>query len=93
MVLSRTSGSDETGEPGNDNGRVIRDLQERQDWEDHHHGEAVDRNTFAGGAGENSRGSALQCQTIQCTDSTVGIGVSSGEDGRQQETKKCEHFS
>lgn len=75
-----TSGGHEVGKPSNDDGRTVRNLQEGQNREDHNNCKAVDGHTLLSGVCENARGSSLKCKAVQGTNSTVGIGVTSGED-------------
>lgn len=79
-----TSSRDETGKPSNDNGGTVGNLQEGQDRENHDDTEAVDGHTLAGGVCQDAWGPSLQRETIQSTDSTIGISVTSREDGSQQ---------
>lgn len=83
-----TSSCDKIGKPSNDNGRTVGNLQEGQDREDHHNREAVYGHTLASGVRENARGSSFQREAVQGTNGTVGIGVTSRENGSQQETEK-----
>lgn len=83
-----TSSGDEIGKPSNDNGRAVGHLQEGQDRENHDDTEAVDGHTLASGVCQDTRGPSLQRETIQSTDSTVCISVTSREDGSQQQTSE-----
>jgi hypothetical protein len=55
-----TSGSDQVGEPRDDDGGAAGTLEEGKHWEDHHDEEAVDWDTIARGVSEDSWGSSVK---------------------------------
>jgi len=84
-VVNDTTSSDDVGEPGQDFGGVVRQLQERQEREDHDYTEAVDRNTVLGALAQDLGGTALNSKRVQTASRAVSVRVTRREDTRDQE--------
>lgn len=89
MRGKRTTSSNQVGEPCDDDGGTVWDLQEGEKREDHHDSETVDWYTLASSVGKDARGTTFQCQTVECTDGTVEVSVAGRENGSEQETRCC----
>lgn len=76
-----TSGGDDVGEPGEDLGGVVGELEEGQEGEDHDDSKAVDGNTVLSDLAQEPGSTAFDGKRVQGAGRAVGIGVSSGEDG------------
>lgn len=84
-IYKLTTACDEVSEPGDNNGRAVRALQEREHREYHDHAKAVKRNALARAIGEESRSSAFECESVQCANGAVCVGVASRKDRSQHE--------
>lgn len=84
--VDQTSSSDDIDEIGQNLCRAFRQLQERQEGEDHDDEEAVNRNTVPGALAEELGGAAFDGERVQAASGAIGICVTSGEDTRNQES-------
>lgn len=80
-----TTTGDDAHEPAQNLGRAASDLKEREEGEAHDDEEAVDRDTRLVAVSEESRGTAFKSQRVKGSSGTVGIGVSGGEDGGENQ--------
>ena len=83
-VVDKTTSSDNVCEPRKNLGGRIRQVEERQEREDHDDGEAVDGDTVLGALAQELGGTALNGERVQATGSTVRVRVSSREDTGDQ---------
>jgi hypothetical protein len=78
-VVDDTTCGNQVDQPSQDFVRTARNLKECQAGEQHNEEEAEDRNTVLSGLAEDTRSAAFDSHTVERAGSTVGVGVTSGE--------------
>lgn len=68
--------------PAKDNISTIRELEQRQEWEEHSDCQAVDWDTLFGAFLQEGRSMTIMSQSVQGSGGAVHIGVTSRVDGR-----------
>lgn len=85
-VVDDAAGRDQVHEPRQDLAGAAGDGQEREEGEEHHDAEAVNRNAVLGALAQDLGRTAFQCQTVQVAGCAVRVSVAGGKDTRQHES-------
>jgi hypothetical protein len=81
----KTATSDNADQPSKDLGRAIGNLEEGEEREKHGNTEAIYRDTRLIAVSQESRGTAFERKRVESTGSAVGVCVTGGEDGRENQ--------
>lgn len=81
----KTATSDDADQPAENLGGTVGNLEEGQEGEQHGDTEGVDGNTGLVAVSEESRGASLNGQRVESSGSTVGVCVTGGEDGGEDQ--------
>ena len=85
-IIDDTTCSDQVDQPCENFVRATGNLEERQAGEQHDEEETEDRDTVLSGLAEDTGSAAFDGQTVERASSAVGIGVTSGEDGSNEQS-------
>lgn len=80
-----TATSDDADQPAENLGGTVGNLEEGEEGEEHGDTEAVDGNTGLVAVSEESRGASLNGQRVESSGSAVGVCVTGGEDGGEDQ--------